>query len=60
VKKIYVEQESLQMRGLSKDDLLELKYEDEADGYAEKDSIKIINAKEVSALMEEQDVILSF
>ena len=60
VRKIYVEKESLEARGLTKDDLLDLKYEDEEDNWAEKDSIHIVSAAELSALMAEQDVLLSF
>ena len=60
VNKIYVEKESLDARGLTKDDLLDLKYEDEDDDWAEKDSIRIVSAKELAEIMNEQDVILSF
>lgn len=60
VNKIYVEKESLEERGLTVDDLLHLTYEDEDDDWAEKDSIKVVNRDELAALMEEQDVVLSF
>ena len=39
IKKIYIEKESLQERGLCLQDLQELKYEDEDDDWAEKDAI---------------------
>jgi len=60
VNKIYVEKESLEARGLTVDDLMPLKYEDEDDDWAEKDSIRVISSEEMSKLFEEQDVVLSF
>lgn len=60
ITKIYVEKESLEARGLSKDDLLDLKYEDEDDDYAEKDSIHIVDKKELSKIIDQQDVVLTF
>lgn len=60
VQKIYVEKESLDARGLTVDDLLDLKYEDEDDDWAEKDSIKVVTAEELAKLMDESDVVLSF
>ena len=60
VSKIYVERESLEKRGLDKDDLMPLVYEDEDDDWAEKSSIHVVDSSELAALMEEQDVVLSF
>ncbi|MBT8419333.1 MAG: sulfurtransferase complex subunit TusC [Gammaproteobacteria bacterium] len=60
VNKIYVDQESLEKRNLTTDDLMALTYEDEDDDYAEKPSIRVISRDEVADLMEEQDVVLSF
>lgn len=60
VNRIYVEKESLQARGMTLDDLLDLKYEDEEDDWAEKKSIKVVSAEELSVIMSEQDVVLSF
>lgn len=60
VKKVYVEKESLDERGLSKDDLQDLKYEDEDDDWAEKESIHIVSRAELADIMDQQDVILSF
>lgn len=60
VRKIYVEKESLEARGLSKDDLLPLTYEDEEEDYAEKDSIQVVSATELADIMESQDVVFSF
>ncbi len=60
VNKIYVERESLELRGLTKDDLMELTYEDEDDDWAEKDSIRIVDSEELGAIFEQQDVLLNF
>ena len=57
---IYVEKESLEQRGLTLDDLIPLKYEDENDNYAEKDSIKVVTASELAKILEEQEVLLDF
>ena len=60
VNKIYVEQESLDARGLTIDDLQPLTWEDEDDDWAEKDSIKVVSAAEMAEIMEQSDVVLSF
>ncbi len=60
VNKIYVEQESLDARGLTLDDLLPLTWEDEDDDWAEKDSIKVVSVAEMARIMEQSDVIFSF
>lgn len=60
VTKIYVEKESLEARGLILDDLMDLKYEDEDDDWAEKDSIRLVSSDELAKIMGEQDVVLSF
>jgi tRNA 2-thiouridine synthesizing protein C len=60
VTKIYVEKASLAERGLSQEDLLDLKYEDEDDDWAEKDSIRLVSRAELADIMEANDVILSF
>ncbi|NOZ53219.1 MAG: sulfurtransferase complex subunit TusC [Gammaproteobacteria bacterium] len=60
INKIYVEKESLQARGLNQDDLMALTYEDEDDDWAEKNSIHIVSTKEMSDILEQQDVVFSF
>ena len=60
VSKIYVEQESLQKRGLAKEDLMPLTYEDEDDDWAEKDSIHVVSSAELGEIFDQQDVILNF
>lgn len=60
INKLYVSKESLEERGLTVDDLMELTYEDADDDYAEKPSIILVNREEMAAMMAEQDVVLSF
>ncbi|HID49881.1 MAG TPA: sulfurtransferase complex subunit TusC [Chromatiales bacterium] len=60
VNKIYVEKESLEARGLTIDDLMPLKYEDEDDDWAEKDSIHVVSATELAGILEQQEVVFSF
>jgi tRNA 2-thiouridine synthesizing protein C len=60
VKKIFVEKESLEARGLTVDDLMDLKYEDENDDYAEKNSIQVVSSAELAEIMDQSDVVLSF
>ncbi|MFV1982381.1 MAG: sulfurtransferase complex subunit TusC [Thiohalomonadales bacterium] len=60
INKLYVEQESLDERGLTLDDIMPLKYEDEDDDWAEKDSIKVVSAEELATIFDEQNVVCSF
>lgn len=60
IRKIYVEKESLEERGLGLDDLQHLVWEDEDDDWAEKDSIILVSRAELADVLDEQDVTLSF
>ncbi len=60
IKKLYVEKESLEERGLTPDDLMDLVWEDEDDDWAEKPSIILVNRAEMADAMAEQEVTLSF
>ncbi len=60
VSKLYVEQESLDERGLTLEDLMPLTYEDEDDDWAEKDSIRVVSRTEMADLMDQQDVLFNF
>ncbi len=60
VTKLYVEKESLEARGLTIDDLMDLKWEDEDEDWAEKDSIRVVTSAELADIMAQQDVVLSF
>lgn len=60
INKIYVEEESLAERGLSRDDIMDLVWEDEDDDWAEKSSIIMVNRQQMADMMAEQEVTLSF
>lgn len=60
INKLYVERESLQERGLSGEDLMDLTWEDEDDDWAEKPSIRFVDREELSRLLAESDVLLNF
>jgi tRNA 2-thiouridine synthesizing protein C len=60
VNRIFVERESMELRGLTKDDLMPLTWEDEDDDYAEKDSVQVVSSVELAEIIEQQDVILNF
>ena len=60
IKKIYVEKESLEARGLTLDDLQHLVWEDEDEDWAEKDSIILATKDELAKVLDEQDVVMSF
>lgn len=60
VRKLYVEKELLETRGLSVDDLMPLTYEDEDEDYAEKPSIVVVERSELAKIIADQDVIMSF
>ncbi|PIE07808.1 MAG: sulfurtransferase complex subunit TusC [Rhodobacterales bacterium] len=60
VQKLFVERESLEERGLSEDDLIEVIYEDEDDDWAEKPAIHVKSRAEIADIMAGADVVLSF
>jgi len=60
INKIYVEKESLELRGLGKDNLMPLTYEDEDDDWAEKNSIQIVSSEELADIIDSQDIIFNF
>jgi tRNA 2-thiouridine synthesizing protein C len=60
INKLYVSAESLDERGLTEADLMPLVYEDEDDDWAEKPSIKVVSNADLTKIMSEQDVCLSF
>ncbi len=60
VRKLYVEKESLDLRGLTLADLMPVTYEDENEDYAEKPSIIVVDKAEMAKLIAGQDVVLSF
>ena len=60
VTKLYVEKESLEKRGLTPEDLMDLTYEDEEDDYKEKPSIRIIGQTDLADVIAKQDVLFNF
>ena len=60
VNKFYVERESLEERGLTEDDLMQIVWEDEDDDWAEKPSVKIVSRAEMAVILADQDVHYSF
>jgi tRNA 2-thiouridine synthesizing protein C len=60
IKKLYVEKESLDERGLKPEDLMEITYEEEEENFAEKPSVRIVSRAEITDVMAEQDVLLNF
>ncbi len=58
VKKRYVERESLEARGLSEDDLMEITHEN--DDEEDVSSVEIVDRARMAEIMAAQDVILSF
>ena len=60
ITKLYVEQESLDERGLKPVDLMEIVYEDENEDFAEKPSIRIVSRSELTEIIAQQDVLLNF
>jgi tRNA 2-thiouridine synthesizing protein C len=60
IKEIYVDEQSLQDRGLTMDDLQALTWEDEDDDWAEKSSMKVVNRAELAEIISNADVLLNF
>ena len=60
IRRLYVEKESLQARGLTITDLMPLTHEDENDGYREKSSIRVVNSEQLADIIAEQDVLLNY
>ncbi len=60
ITRLYVEQESLDERGLKSEDLMQITYEDENEDFAEKPSIRIVSRSEMAGIMAQQDVLFNF
>lgn len=60
VNQIYIDQQSLDDRGLTIDDLQALVYEDEDDDWNEKSSMHLVNREQLSDIIESADVLLNF
>ncbi len=60
VKSIYVDKDSLDSRGLTQDDLVQIAWEDWETEEEIENIVEVVDAARVSELMEESDVIFSF
>ena len=60
VKSIYVDQASLEARGLTQEDLVQIAWEDWETEEEIENIVEVVDAARVSELMEESDVIFSF
>ena len=60
VKKIYVDRASMEARGLSQEDLVEIAWEDFETEEEVDNIVEVIDSARVSALMNESDAIFSF
>ncbi len=60
VRKVYVERESLESRGIGEEDLMPLVYEDEDDDWEEKPLVSVVSAAEMRDIIDQADVILNF
>ena len=60
IQKMYVERESLAVRGITEDDLMPLVYEDEDDDWAEKPMIHVVSSDELAGIIQDADVVLNF
>jgi tRNA 2-thiouridine synthesizing protein C len=60
VKKIFVDRASLEARGLTEDDLVEIAWEDFETEEEIENIVEVIDSARVSALMNESDAIFSF
>lgn len=60
VRYVYVEEESLQERGLDTQDLIEIWHENPEDDYRNTESIRLISRAKLSRLMTRQDLLIHF
>ena len=60
VKSVYVDKDSLEARGLTRDDLVAIAWEDWETEEEIENIVEVVDAARISELMEESDVIFSF
>jgi len=60
VKNIYVDRDSLESRGLTQDDLVQVAWEDWESGEEKENIVELVDSARVTELMDESDVIFSF
>ena len=60
VKNIYVDRASMEARGLTQEDLVQVAWEDWETGEEKDNIVEVVDPARAAALMEESDVIFSF
>jgi tRNA 2-thiouridine synthesizing protein C len=60
VKNIYVDKDSLEKRGLTQDDLIQVAWEDWETEEEIENIVEVVDAARVTQLMDESDVVFSF
>ncbi|MEA3277933.1 MAG: sulfurtransferase complex subunit TusC [Pseudomonadota bacterium] len=60
VKSIYVDKDSLESRGLTQDDLVQIAWEDWETEEEIENIVEVVDAARVTELMDESDVVFSF
>jgi tRNA 2-thiouridine synthesizing protein C len=60
VKNVYVDRDSLEARGLSQDDLVQIAWEDWETEEEIENIVEVVDAARVAQLMDESDVVFSF
>jgi tRNA 2-thiouridine synthesizing protein C len=60
VKSIYVDKDSLESRGLTQEDLVQIAWEDWETEEEIENIVEVVDAARISELMEESDVVFSF
>ncbi len=60
IQHLYVEADSLQKRGLKRDDLIDIRWIDATDNDTEKPSITLLDQDALRDLIDKQDTVLSF
>ncbi len=60
VKNIYVDRDSLEARGLSEEDLVQVAWEDWESGEEKENIVEVVDGARVTELMDESDCIFSF
>jgi tRNA 2-thiouridine synthesizing protein C len=60
VKNIYVDRDSLEARGLSEEDLVQVAWEDWESGEEKENIVEVVDGARVTELMDESDCVFSF
>jgi tRNA 2-thiouridine synthesizing protein C len=60
VKNIYVDRASMEARGLTREDLVQVAWEDWETGEEKDNIVEVVDLARAAALMDESDVIFSF